>query len=539
MIRTGVALVCLFILGFIILFPIWQPGLYASHDGEIHVARLAQFTQAILDGQMPVRWLAAWFDGMGYPVFIYAYSFPYYVGALIRLLLQTSFVDTLKLLLVGSFLISGMLQFFFLRRFFGLTAAFAGAAFFLFAPYRFADLYERAALGESFALLFVPALFFATHRIFGEKKDGILWFGLVVSGFIMTHLITFALVLPFWFGYTLVAYRHAFFQKFPHVFFGFVLGLLLSTFSWIPLVFERGYTNADVAYQTIYRGHFVQFLMLLRSESAIQLGVGGFSIFVLSAAMIVRRIVKKQSSNTLALFFLATTLIAFFLILPIAAGIWDGLSPLQFVVFPWRFLIWIVFAISFLAAWLVEELLHLGFRRGIVVFVFLSLAVFPSRHFMQPTRFEQKNDTFYLTFPDPTRLEMYFLPKGISRDYRPAISERLVIAKGVGEIKLVEDKSGKLTAVVNASTHVTVLARTIFFPGWDGFIDTHPIPIRNEHGLIVFDVPKGLHILELEFQETPVRRVGDFISLLSLFFVVGWIVRMLPRIKMGKKTIPQ
>ncbi|MDP3724829.1 MAG: hypothetical protein Q8R11_04365, partial [bacterium] len=317
--KTGIASACLLLLGFVVLLPIWQTGLYASHDGEIHVARLAQFTQALLDGHVPVRWLAAWFDSMGYPAFVYAYSLPYYAGALLRFVLPISFVDILKVLLVSSFLVSGLLQCIFLRRFFGVTASLLGAAFFLFAPYRFADLYERAALGESFALLFVPALFLATHRIFDGKKDGVLWFGLVLSGFMMTHLITFALILPFWFGYTFIAYRHAFLQKFHHFLVGIILGLLLSAFSWMPLVFERGYTDADVAYQSIYRGHFVQFLTLLRTESAIQLGVSGVSIFVLSAAMIALRIVKKQFVNTFALFFLVTALTAFFLILPITA----------------------------------------------------------------------------------------------------------------------------------------------------------------------------------------------------------------------------
>ncbi|MCX7854187.1 MAG: hypothetical protein N2383_15570, partial [Caldilineales bacterium] len=56
------------------------------------------------------------------------------------------------------------------------------------------------------------------------------------------------------------------------------------------------------------------------------------------------------------------------------------------------------------------------------------------------------------------------------------------------------------------------------------------IPLTPEHtyppyGLIEVPVPPGDHILELRFEDTPVRRLGETISLLAVLVVGGLLLR--------------
>ncbi len=47
-----------FILSVIVAGPLFHKGFYPSHDGELHLARVAAYSQALKNGQFPVRWAA-------------------------------------------------------------------------------------------------------------------------------------------------------------------------------------------------------------------------------------------------------------------------------------------------------------------------------------------------------------------------------------------------------------------------------------------------------------------------------------------------
>ena len=65
---------------------------------------------------------------------------------------------------------------------------------------------------------------------------------------------------------------------------------------------------------------------------------------------------------------------------------------------------------------------------------------------------------------------------------------------------------------------------TVYFPGWQVEVDGNKAPIQfqdpNYRGLITFNVPKGMHNIEVIFGESPVRVVSNYLSLLGLVAVV-------------------
>ncbi|MBI5465110.1 hypothetical protein HY946_00680, partial [Candidatus Gottesmanbacteria bacterium] len=86
---------------------LFHPGFYTSHDGEHQVIRLYHFDQALKDGQFPPRWAGTADNGYGYPLFVFSYQSPWFIGIpLLRLGL--SLTDSVKGVFIIGFVISGV-----------------------------------------------------------------------------------------------------------------------------------------------------------------------------------------------------------------------------------------------------------------------------------------------------------------------------------------------------------------------------------------------------------------------------------------------
>ena len=63
---------------------------------------------------------------------------------------------------------------------------------------------------------------------------------------------------------------------------------------------------------------------------------------------------------------------------------------------------------------------------------------------------------------------------------------------------------------------------TIYFPGWQITVDGKKLAFdySNQQGLIYFLIPAGSHEIKVQFKETPVRLVSDWISIVSFWIVI-------------------
>ena len=69
-----------------------------------------------------------------------------------------------------------------------------------------------------------------------------------------------------------------------------------------------------------------------------------------------------------------------------------------------------------------------------------------------------------------------------------------------------------------------------YFPGWQARIDSQAAPVypSGEPGLVTVDVPAGDHVVELRFGDTPLRRLANGVSLLSLGI---WLALAIPTLR--------
>jgi hypothetical protein len=179
------AIVALLLLSIPALKSLAIPGFYTSHDGETHTARIAAYYQALADRQLPPRFAGNFYNGLGSPIFVYIYPVPYLLGSAVHLL-GFSFADSFKILMAAGFIFSAIFAYLWLKEVFkSEKAAFLGALFYAWAPYRFLLIYVRASISELLAYTFLPLLFYSLTKL--KEKQSLLW--------ISSSAISFSLVL--------------------------------------------------------------------------------------------------------------------------------------------------------------------------------------------------------------------------------------------------------------------------------------------------------------------------------------------------------
>src|SRR3990167_3958649 len=179
-IKEHLLLLLIIFLGIIPLLDYLHPGLPITHDGQDHVARIANFYQSLSEGNLVPRWAGNLNWGYGHPILMFLYPFPSYIASFFHFL-GFSLVDSVKIVFGLSFILSGVFMYLWLRNFLGEVAGAFGGLLYMFAPYRFVDLYVRGAIGEHVAFTFLPLILFFIYKISKEKFSPFLLVGGALS----------------------------------------------------------------------------------------------------------------------------------------------------------------------------------------------------------------------------------------------------------------------------------------------------------------------------------------------------------------------
>lgn len=516
-----ILLVVIIVLANILLYKMYTPGIYSSHDGEVHIARMAQFGQALYEGNFPVRFIRNWNFGYGYPAFIFIYQTPYLISSSLYLIIK-NFEVIFKVMMISSLFLSGITFFYFAKKLVSPTAAFVGSIFYISAPYRFADIYERGALAESLFFIFAPLLFLSVFGIYKNQKTGFVAAALIFFVAITLHALTLLIfLLPIFIFSTFVFRRKL--SLYLVLFSSFIFSLGLSAFNWIPMIFEQKYVNLDRTYFDLFKGHFLTIYQLLRIPPFATIGTG-IQFGTAQLAVVLLSLIAKK--HKLVIFFLASTIIGAFFTLGISQPVWEITRPIQTLLFPWRFLAFTTFTTAILSAYLFEKFSPKKFRAHILI-VFLIVAIVPSRHFLKGQNWQTFDENYYINYQDPKKLDNYFLPKGLNLDMSQIQLPQVSTISGKLQVTNDSFKNSEIFLNLEVLEKSLVQFHTIYFPGWQLDIDGQKSEIIKDYlnleGLIIARVPEGIHYLNLKFEETPLRRFANITTLTS-FLVLPLIL---------------
>lgn len=523
------------------LFELLKPGLPITHDGIDHVARIANFYQNLTEGNIIPRWAGNLNWGYGHPVLMFLYPLPSYLASLFHFL-GASFIDSLKLVFAVSFILSGLSMFIWVREVLGKREGLFASILYLFAPYRFVDLYVRGAIGEHVAFIFPPLVLYFLLKLaksksnFFDKSSFLLILGgaLSLAGFVLSHNAISLLFAPFILFYALfLLWRNKNLKSVLLEFLVvFVLGGLLSSFFWFPAFFEGKYTLRDIVTAGIYQERFIMLKDLIYSpwnfggtgQFSVQLGaVQLISVISLPFVFYKLRINKKQL--IFLLFVSLYFLLSIFLMLPESNFLYEIFTTLQKLQFPWRFLSLTVFLTSLMGAFLIHVIPKN--RKNLILGVLVLATVSLSYNFWKINGIINKDDlTFQRVYKSTTD----------TGESSPIWSVRFMEKEPVDEIEVVEGEATIKKLSRNMTQHsyeidvesesARIRENTLYFPGWKIFASGKPLALEfqdpRHRGLMTFNLPRGRHNVYVEFGETKLRQFSNYLSFGTLAAILIW-----------------
>ena len=502
--------------------------LFHSHDGLVHLPRIAAYYKSLLDLQIPVRWAGDLNYGYGMPLFNFIYQLPYVIASFF-VSLGLGLVWSFKLTLTVSYMLSGVFMLMFANLFFkDRKTAFLVAVFYQFAPFRLVELLMRGSFGEVYTYAFLPLVLFGLTKLFIFPNYRYFLLTSVASALLVLSHNSISLVF-----FAISAGFMLFFAKSrKNVVLGMlalVAGLALSSFYWVPALLEHKYTYGDLYMKNVYLSHFVPFSLffipnfdnnpsLYVEKIPVQLGLFHVIGLVFSLLILIKSKIGLELKR-LIIFSLILTAGAIFFMLPISKFIWGSVSFLRQFQFPWRFLAVTSFTTSMCAA----AYLKLPLFRKKFVYVMLILFVVASTvYYWRPQEgYDTVNDSYYWNFPLNTT---YYGETDVIWSAGPAKSypkSRVEVIDGKGKVGNVAKKSNLHEFKILSETEVKVVDHTQYFPGWRVYIDgtkveTIEFQDPNWRGLITFRVPKGAHEVKVVFGENKVRLIADIASVVTI-----------------------
>ena len=172
---------------------------------------------------------------------------------------------SIKFSFVVGYFLSGITMYWYLKRVFGRFPAIIGTFLYLYAPYRFVNIFVRAAIGDATSFIFPPLFFLALYELSKYKEiktllsDGKKWItvgAIGIAGLILSHAMIFVLFGISYFFYLL--WNLVFSKNKKSLLIAFTsiiaLGIALSSYYFIPSFIERNYTQFSSIMGGIFTG---------------------------------------------------------------------------------------------------------------------------------------------------------------------------------------------------------------------------------------------------------------------------------------------
>ncbi|MEI6437704.1 MAG: 6-pyruvoyl-tetrahydropterin synthase-related protein [Candidatus Omnitrophota bacterium] len=535
--EDGVYLLLILAAAALMAWPLLSRGLIYGHDAITYFIKAVTVHQSWREGDFLSRWSPHINHGYGYPSLNFYSPLFSYIAAFFMFFfsLAAGFHAAIFLCLF----LSGVTMYFFAREVWGNEGGLVASIAYLFAPYHILDIYVRGAVGEAASFIFFPMILLAFFRLSRTISVRDVLIGIVgVAGLILAHPLATFIFLPAAFVYALVlalfegrfAWRNLLAMGFV-----FAGAFLLSAYFLLPAMLEQKFVHVEKFLGFDYRQHFIYLDQIFYSpwgfgdSAGRQSGMSfmaGMVQLALSLLVIVlgwRIIPVVKRSGLQVLFFGVLLIVAAFFTTGASSFYWEHIPKLPYVQFPWRFLLLITLALSFLSGGVVW--LFTGISRRIALVCVCALLIGFNMAYCRPSRFipvDQARSSAAFVEQLTPRETTGFLPMWVRNEAIAPYAQKLQVIQGEAQVTDQGGRSLDRLFHVSAAQPAALCFYSYYFPGWEVFVngvatEIHP---ENPFGLIIFAVPAGDLSVRVRFGTTPVRQWGEGISLVMLGFII-------------------
>ena len=410
----------------------------------------------------------------------------------------------------------------------GGEAALVAAGLYTFAPHHLNLIYTNALMAEFFASAVLPFCFLFVTRVL--RSGG--WLnvvGLTLSYalLVLTHLPTtiigtIALAL---FTLALVRVKGSL-SVLVRLFAAGSLSAAMTAFYWLRMITELDWVkHSSEKYFSNTWNYKANFLLLpghftSADDQTLNLWLGDLMLIAMVLLIVPAAVYlfRDRTARTKVLTAAAAVAaFAVFMTTPLSGFIWDRITFLQKVQFPWRWLSVITLAGSFVGAFGIYragkqmqanrgQALALAIGAILVFFVLTDVLILKGPSFNS----RQMIDTEVAATPQSTGCECWWPVwadgQAFGQTNRVAADARIIDIQNWGLTKRAFS--------IGEGTAQPVTIATFYYPHWHATVNGVSVPVeRTDDGRISVPVPSGAAHVELRFEEPPAVRVAYTVSI--------------------------
>jgi len=519
--------------------PFYFRGTPSGHDVEFHLYSWLEVLSAWKHGIYYPRWAAQAHFGYGEPRFIFYPPASWTLGASLSAIFPWSIAASIYIWL--ALVLAGLTMYVLMRRWLDRSDAIFAAVLYAVNPYHLVIVYWRSAFAELLASCLLPLLLLLVVRAVGQKDDQkedqkvdqktgvIVPLSLVLAAAWLTNAPA-AVMIHYSLGLLIVLL--AWHRRAPRLLLvagtAVALGIGLAAFYLLPAIYEQKWVNIAAAVSAGSRPPD-NFLFIHTGDAdhdAFNRVVSWVAVLeivgTLAAGWAAKRWRDKNRALWSPLFFWAAA--ASILMFSASGFVWRLLPKLQFMQFPWRWLL----CLSLIFSIFITVGLQKWWMRLAVCFVAM-LVIGSAWRDIQPPWWDNAADlremkdnladrVGYEGVDEYTPLEAD--PTAIDKDARsvtvdgPAHAAIRVLRWG--------PESKEFTVQMSAPDQLAL--RLFRYPAWRVEVNGRVVDTaaRENTGQMLVPVEAGMNRVRLTFVRTWDRTVGGWISIVTVSCLILW-----------------
>lgn len=502
-------------------------GTPSGHDVEFHLYSWLEVLSQWKHGILYPRWAALAHFAYGEPRFVFYPPASWTLGSVISAVFPWSVASPIYIWIV--LVMAGLSMFLLARRWLGERDAIFAAALYAVNPYHLVIVYWRSAFAELLASSLVPMLALLVWKAAEGERRVTIPLGLILAAAwlsnapaaVMIHYSLALLILFF-------VWR----RKSPKILWtagiAIALGAFLAAFYLLPAIYEQRWVEIANAVSAGSRPAD-NFLFVHTTDhehdafNKIVSWVAVLEVVVILFAVALGKLWRDDRRGlwrALSLWAVACCV----LMLPFSLFAWDLLPKLQFMQFPWRWLlclsmVFTVFATVGLQRW---------WQRSVVCAMSILVIILGWRYVQAP---------WWDTAADLREMQDNVITgagyEGTD-EYTPVGADPSAIDKSARKVTVAGPAHAAIDVLhwdaedkiftVQASAADQVALRLFRYPAWRAFVNGHDVETtaREGTGQMLVPISAGMNQVEIRFVRTWDRTAGTWISILTGAGVISW-----------------
>jgi hypothetical protein len=513
---------------FAVEIPFFFFGTPSGHDVEFHLYSWLEVLGQWRHGIFYPRWAGLAHFGYGEPRFIFYPPASWLLGATLSAIVPWTLAASVYIWLVLT--AAGVSMFLLARRWLERGGALFTAVLYAVNPYHLVIVYWRSAFAELLAACLLPLLLLFILKAVEDEQRMIVPLGIVLAAAWLTNAPAAVMI---HYSMALLIVFFAVTKRSPRLLLegaaAVALGACLTSFYLLPAVYEQKWVDIGEAVSAGSRPAD-NFLFIHTTDpdhdafNRIISWVAVLEITVIAAGAIAAKIRKQLNFPLWQLLGWGT--VCAFLLFRVSLVFWKILPKMQFMQFPWRWLLCISLIFTIFVA--------LGLQRWWMRIIVCGLSIVviaaawtrvqaPWWDNAADLREMQDNmelgagyegtDEYTPVGADPAAVDKTARDVTVDGPARAAIH----VLRWTAAAK-------EFTAQVSSADQ---LALKLFpYPAWKVQVNGHSIPtsVRKSTGQILIPVPAGLNRVQIRFVRTWDRTAGAWISTVMFVLVLLWFL---------------